>query len=769
MAAGIIVIPSLFPARDRFGWLVPGAKLGVYVNQTTTKAAIFSDEALTTPLDNPVVANSSGQFPLIWTNAGTTEAPVLYTVSISGPDGQSIANPSVFHDWQPSLDGDTAAVSLATAAAENAQASAVEAETSYQNVLTAIQAAQDADGDAALAGAIAGQAAGETAGAAAGTTAGAAAGAAAAGAIIGDKANRNADNISSGLEWRTALRTASAYTAEQFPGATYNERASAAATAAFAAGVPVEVTQGTATVDLDVQGFSADPLVRWTYLQSYFKWAGSCRVANNARLRMRLTAGPHDVTVNRDADGVAVIRWTGENPTMEIDRLANPVFIALASPPVISARTGDVYTVTIVLASAAPVETVVGAPFGMSNIKGDNDAEALSGGGIVKTISPDRLTITYDMTASRTADLVSPTTINTTDTDYSMQSSRAVFFTSWLSVDTNASTPPPGWNGVTDTEEGVFQFSDGGRAAIRGLAMVWRGSFGGTYYQDLIFGRDNGTHISIALSLLVGAPEKGIRLYGNAKAQVDQSYISGGAKGEMGVMCQNGASIDVVQSCIGGFRADCAQSGVSSSVRLAGAIITSGEYGLRALGGGTSATSLNCRFAANKNQVFVDQGAEIQVANTGFSTFINRGTVGLTRAGSSLISGNPTFSGNTTNSNAIANLLDAGGLWNAGDATGLLAKIGPAGTEIKEIRIYQRSINIVAVAANSTSIQTFTVPGLVATDIVVGGPNNLYPAGLVFGHMRVSAVDTIELNLANITGASVDQGAINYTIIAYKI
>lgn len=158
MAAGIIVIPSLFPARDRFGWLVPGAKLGVYVNQTTTKAAIFSDEALTTPLDNPVVANSSGQFPLIWTNAGTTEAPVLYTVSISGPDGQSIANPSVFHDWQPSLDADTAAAAIATAAAEGAEAS-------YQNVLTAIQAAQDADGDAALAGAIAGQAAGETAGA----------------------------------------------------------------------------------------------------------------------------------------------------------------------------------------------------------------------------------------------------------------------------------------------------------------------------------------------------------------------------------------------------------------------------------------------------------------------------------------------------------------------------------------------------------------------------------------------------------------------------
>lgn len=117
MAAGRIVLSQYFPARDRSARLVSGALLYVYTNGTTTKASIYSDEALTTPLANPVAANSSGQFPAIW---ASDAAP--YTLSITGPDGESIGNPSVFDDYSVSTDADTASVALAEAAAASAAA-----------------------------------------------------------------------------------------------------------------------------------------------------------------------------------------------------------------------------------------------------------------------------------------------------------------------------------------------------------------------------------------------------------------------------------------------------------------------------------------------------------------------------------------------------------------------------------------------------------------------------------------------------------------------
>lgn len=122
MAAGIIVLPQYMPVRDRNGRLVSGALMGVYVNRTTTKTAVYSDSSLSTPLANPVVADSSGRFPIMWTEAGTIEEPVQITLSVSGPGGISIGNPAVFHDWQASLDADVATIALAMGAQADADA-----------------------------------------------------------------------------------------------------------------------------------------------------------------------------------------------------------------------------------------------------------------------------------------------------------------------------------------------------------------------------------------------------------------------------------------------------------------------------------------------------------------------------------------------------------------------------------------------------------------------------------------------------------------------
>lgn len=117
MAAGRIVLSQYFPARDRNGRLVPGALLYVYENGTTTKASIFSNSLLTTPLANPVEANASGQFPAIWASDAVT-----YTLSITAADGSSIGNPSVFDDYSVSTEAETASVALAEAASLAAEA-----------------------------------------------------------------------------------------------------------------------------------------------------------------------------------------------------------------------------------------------------------------------------------------------------------------------------------------------------------------------------------------------------------------------------------------------------------------------------------------------------------------------------------------------------------------------------------------------------------------------------------------------------------------------
>jgi len=124
MAAGRIVVPPYFPARDRDFNLLAGALLYVYDNETTAKALIYTNEGLTVLSSNPVVANSSGQFPAIFAEAGTEAEPVLYSIAVTTSTGASPGNPFVFDNYRPSVDWETAASALAEAAADVAVAAA---------------------------------------------------------------------------------------------------------------------------------------------------------------------------------------------------------------------------------------------------------------------------------------------------------------------------------------------------------------------------------------------------------------------------------------------------------------------------------------------------------------------------------------------------------------------------------------------------------------------------------------------------------------------
>lgn len=66
-------------AFDASGTPLSGATLTIYNANTTTLTSVYSDAALTTPLTNPVTADSAGRFPQIFAAEGTTVDMTLKT------------------------------------------------------------------------------------------------------------------------------------------------------------------------------------------------------------------------------------------------------------------------------------------------------------------------------------------------------------------------------------------------------------------------------------------------------------------------------------------------------------------------------------------------------------------------------------------------------------------------------------------------------------------------------------------------------------------
>ena len=96
MAAGRMVIAGWMPALDVNGLPIPNAQMYFYLNETTTLATVYADEALTVPLANPVLANSSGQFPPIWADDANR-----FSVTIDAPYGPP-GQPFSFDNISPS-------------------------------------------------------------------------------------------------------------------------------------------------------------------------------------------------------------------------------------------------------------------------------------------------------------------------------------------------------------------------------------------------------------------------------------------------------------------------------------------------------------------------------------------------------------------------------------------------------------------------------------------------------------------------------------------
>lgn len=65
MASGLLIFPGAQPSRSRSGSII-SAELRWCLNETTTPAVVYTDEALTIPHPFPIVSDDAGRFPLIW-------------------------------------------------------------------------------------------------------------------------------------------------------------------------------------------------------------------------------------------------------------------------------------------------------------------------------------------------------------------------------------------------------------------------------------------------------------------------------------------------------------------------------------------------------------------------------------------------------------------------------------------------------------------------------------------------------------------------------
>lgn len=115
MAGKRIVIPNYMPALDLNGNPLAGAKITFYENETTTLASVYANEALTTPLANPVVANLAGVFPSIF-----ADEDLVFTVAITDADDNPIGGLRNKDEVRPSqiFGADSAAAENAASAAE---------------------------------------------------------------------------------------------------------------------------------------------------------------------------------------------------------------------------------------------------------------------------------------------------------------------------------------------------------------------------------------------------------------------------------------------------------------------------------------------------------------------------------------------------------------------------------------------------------------------------------------------------------------------------
>lgn len=77
--------------------------------------------------------------------------------------------------------------------------------------------------------------------------------------------------------------------------------------------------------------------------------------------------------------------------------------------------------------------------------------------------------------------------------------------------------------------------------------------------------------------------------------------------------------------------------------------------------------------------------------------------------------------------------------------------------------------DVASLAANTTSDTALTVPGALVGDTVEITPLGTWPAGVVMGPHRVSAADTVQMRVGNVTAGAVDPASQQYKVVCNHI
>ncbi len=82
-------------------------------------------------------------------------------------------------------------------------------------------------------------------------------------------------------------------------------------------------------------------------------------------------------------------------------------------------------------------------------------------------------------------------------------------------------------------------------------------------------------------------------------------------------------------------------------------------------------------------------------------------------------------------------------------------KIGPYGSIIKQVKVYQPTLSPAAVGVNTAAEQTVSVTGLATDDVIVGVSKPTTQAGLGIVGARVSAANVLALTFGNFTATTI--------------
>jgi hypothetical protein len=353
-----------------------------------------------------------------------------------------------------------------------------------------------------------------------------------------------------------------------------------AARAAYELGIPLMTTGSDAVllVDPTAEAAEATDVARGTVFRDAIEWAGSC-LPLDGKVIVRFKAGGHTINgqaelyphhahvyIEGDTDGGAQA-WD-ERTIASIN---------------VGTRVGIIYEdCTIVLTADAPAYAVAGMPIGLQEPMGDNDAAAFAGAAIIKSVAGD--TITFDWIATRTTNLVSPTTIDTSPSARDPEQSRVVFPKTWIIC-------TGGFNGSVTFKEALINFNHGRSGQVRRIGLAWDQDSAETFSQSGIGQFHGNPNLDLADRVIIaGFPNKQVRAHAG-HAWMSRCFLGGGRLGRDGVSSTMG-SVQAARCSVGGL----SDSGFVQQVGAGGNhglnAIGSCSVGVLVVGGSASATTI---------------------------------------------------------------------------------------------------------------------------------------------------------------------------------